>query len=452
VTTARSRLRVAAVHTLWDALVLLASAVAAPLWVLAGRRDPARRRRVRQSFGALPPGPPVGHPVWVHAVSVGEVKAARPLVAALAALQPAPPVVLSTTTLTGFETARRCFPQLYVFHAPVDAGPIVRRVLRRVDPRLVLLIELEAWPALLKGCNDLGVPVAIVNGRMTERSWRSYRRWSWFLPEFERLDLVAAQDETYARRLVDLGVAAGRVVVTGNLKHDLLEPAPAARVAELGRALGLGGPRPVFVAGSTHAGEERAAVEAWRAARGGAGGEGCQLALVPRHPDRIKEVARQLESLGAPFVLRSQAGAARDSSVILLVDTMGELEALFGLASVVFLGGSLAPVGGHNVLEPAVAGCATLVGPHLESCRAEADRLLAAGALRVVPDAAALARELAALLADDGARRTMGERARRAAGCLRGAAQADVALLRERGLLAAGRAAAPSAALDLARG
>jgi 3-deoxy-D-manno-octulosonic-acid transferase len=449
VTRARSRLRVAATHTLWDALALLAASVAAPVWLIAGRNDPARRRRVRQSFGALPPDPPAGRPVWVHAVSVGEVKAARPLVAALAELKPAPPVVISTTTTTGFETARRCFPQLYVFHAPVDAGPIVRRVLRRLDPRLLLLLELEAWPALLKGANDAGVPVAIVNGRMTERSFRGYRRWSWFLPEFERLDLVAAQDETYARRLVELGVAPGRVVVTGNLKHDLLEPPPPARVAELGRALGLSGPRPVFVAGSTHAGEERAAVEAWRAAGGGAA---CQLVLVPRHPDRIREVARQLEGLDSPYVLRSQAGADRTPETVLLVDTMGELEALFALASVVFLGGSLAPVGGHNVLEPAVAGRALVVGPHLESCRSEADRLLAAGALRVVPDAAGLARELAALLADARERRAMGERARAAAAGLRGAAAADVALLRERGLLSAGRSEAPAAALDLARG
>jgi 3-deoxy-D-manno-octulosonic-acid transferase len=203
-----------------------------------------------------------------------------------------------------------------------------------------------------------------------------------------------------------------------------------ARAAALG--LGAGGP-PVFVAGSTHEGEDGPVVEAWRAA---GGGSASRLVLVPRHLDRLKEIARLLKRLEAPFVLRSQAGPGRDSGTILLVDTMGELETLFGLADVVFLGGSLVPVGGHNVLEPAVAGCPVLVGPCTETCRRETEILAAAGGLLVVRDGADLGGVLGRLLADGSARRRMGERAREAASCLRGAAAADVRLLAEAGLLA----------------
>ncbi len=462
-TTRRPRVAVAAAHAAWNTGVLGALLVGGTAWWLAGARDPARRRRARQSLGALPPGPPAGRPVWVHAVSVGEVKAARPLVAALAALRPPPPIVLSTTTTTGYETARRTFPGLYVFHAPVDLGVVVRRVLRRLQPGLVLLLELEAWPALLKAVDESGVPLAVVNGRMTERSFRRYRRWVWWLPEWDRLALVAAQDEACAARFTALGVPGSRVVVAGNLKHDLLAPAPAPAVAAVARALGLADGRPVIVAGSTHAGEEELVADAWQAAGGGAA---ARLVLVPRHPGRVPDVVRRLQRRGLPCALRSAlpavpstsavpatsvAPAARPADTVLVVDSVGELEALFGLATIVFLGGSLVPVGGHNVLEPAVAGCPLLVGPHLESCRREADRLEAAGGLQVVADGAELARAIGALLADAAALRRLGDRARAAAAGLCGAARAHVALLLERGLLRAS-AAQGSPALDLAPG
>jgi 3-deoxy-D-manno-octulosonic-acid transferase len=433
VTTARSRPRVALAHAAYNVLFLLACVLATFPWAVRAWRDPRQGRWARERLGRLPAGHPTGAPVWVHAVSVGEVKAARPLVRALRAHDPGLPIVLSTGTTTGYATARRLFPDLYVFQSPLDLVWVVRRVLRRLKPRLIVLLELEVWPALLRVADELGVPQVIVNGRVTEQSWRSYRRWRWWLPEFDRLALVAAQDETYRERIAALGVPADRLHVTGNLKHELDAEGDPDSARELARRAGLDDGRPVFVAGSTHAGEDEAVVRAWRSARGESG---AHLVLVPRHLERVREIVRLLKRLGERSVLRSQGGTARSPDTVLLVDSMGELELFFGLASVVFLGGSLVPVGGHNVLEPAAAGRAVLVGPHLESCRAEADLLREAGGLEVVEDEAALTRRLGALLADAGLATAMGERARAAVARLRGAAQADVRLLAEAGLLA----------------
>ncbi len=431
--TARSALRVVLSHAAYDLLLALACLLALPPWLVRAARDRRQWRLLRERLGRLPAGAPGGAPVWVHAVSVGEVKASRALVSELRRRDAALPVVLSTSTPAGFETARRAFPDLYVFHAPIDLAPVVRRVVRRLRPRLLLLMELEAWPAFLRVADEEGVPQAIVNGRVTESSFRGYRRWRWWLPEFDRLDLVAAQDATCAERIAQLGVPRERVHVTGNLKHDLLAEPQAGAAAALAAALGLDDGRPVFVAGSTHSGEDEAALAAWRAAGGAQAGH---FVLVPRHPQRVREIQRVLRREGAPCELRSQAGASRARDAVLLVDTMGELETFFALAAVVFLGGSLAAVGGHNVLEPAAAGRPVLVGPHLETCRSEAELLRAAGGLRIVADAGELGAALSELLADPARRTAMGEAARRAVAGLRGAARADVDLLERQGFLA----------------
>lgn len=417
---------------MYNAFVGLACLLAAPPWLVRSWRDRQRGIGLRERIGRLPAGAPGGRPVWIHAVSVGEVKAARPLVRALRAHQPGLPIVISTLTPTGYETARRVFPELYVFHAPVDLGPVVRRVMQHLAPRLLLLIELEVWPTLMRVADEQGVPLAIVNGRITLSSWRGYRRWGWWLPEFDRLALVAAQDETYKQRLVGLGVAAERVHVTGNLKHELAAPPDAERVAALGRSLGLDDSRLVFLAGSTHDGEEELALDAWLAAGGGATSD---FVLVPRHVHRVKEVRRLLDRRGVSYELRSAATDMRAPETVLLVDTMGELEPLFGLARVVFLGGSLAPVGGHNLLEPAAAGRALIVGPHLDNCRAEAELLEGAKGLVIVTDGTGLCEAVTDLLADPGRCQSLGSCARQAALSLQGAADADVALLARHHLL-----------------
>ena len=431
-TTGRSRPRVLAAHAAYAVVVHLACLVALPLMVVRLLRDRRQWTWMRRRLGALPPGLPAGRPVWIHAVSVGEVKASRPLVAALRERHPDVPLVLSTGTVTGFETARKSFPDLYVFPVPLDLPWVVRGVVRRVDPRLLLLLELEVWPSFMRAADEAGVPQVILNGRVSASSFKGYRRLGWWLPEFDRIDLVAAQDETYAGRIEALGVPRERIHVTGNLKHELVGAPDPTQAEALGRAVGVAPDRPVWVAGSTHDGEDEPVVRAWLEA---GGPQACQLVLVPRHVDRVKDIRRMLRRLEVPHVLRSEARPDRDPGELLLVDTMGELEALFALADVVFLGGSLVPVGGHNVLEPAAAGRPVLVGPYLETCVREADILEQAGGLRVVADAGALADELRRLLGDPVARDAMGAAAREAVRGLRGAAAADLDLLTRVGYL-----------------
>jgi len=405
--------------------------LAALPWLVRCLRDRRQARWMLSRFDPLPDELPSTPPIWIHAVSVGEVKAARGLVAALRAREPDTPLVLSTGTATGYETARRQFPELVVFPAALDLPWVVRRLVRRLRPRLQILMELEVWPALMRALDDAGVPQVILNGRVSEGSFRTYRRMAWWLPEWDRLALVATQNETYRERLLDLGVPAGRVHVTGNLKHDLTAAPDPAAVDALAAELALDGSVPVFVAGSTHEGEDLPVVRAWLAT---GAAERSRMLLVPRHLDRVREIERGLRKLGVESERRSTGGRAR-AGAVLLVDSMGELETLFGLADLVFLGGSLVPVGGHNVLEPAASGCPQLVGPHLESCRREADGLAAAGALRVVADEAELGVALRQLLADPEARRRMGEAASRALGKLRGATRQNLELMHQAGLL-----------------
>lgn len=429
-TTARSRPRVALAHLAYLLLLHLACAIGLWPWLVRALRDRRQWSWMAGRLGRLPGSLPAGRPVWVHAVSVGEVKASRRLLEALR--QRGLPVVLSTGTIAGWETARALFPGTCVLPWPLDLPWVVGPVLRAVAPRLVLTVELELWPTFMRLADRAGVPQALVNGRLGDASFRTYRRLSWWLPEFDRLALVSAQTAEHGRRLVELGVAPGRVHVCGNLKHDLAQAAPAAEVEALGRELGLPGAFPVFLAGSTHAGEDELVLEAWQRAGGSATST---LVLVPRHVDRVPEIQRLLARRGLTATLRSAARRPRAPAAILLVDTLGELEPLFGLADVVFLGGSLVPVGGHNLLEPAAAGRPILVGPHLESCRVEAEALGRAGGLRVVPDASALGEALGALLAAPDSRRRMGEAARAGRALLSGGTEALIDVLQAGGLL-----------------
>ncbi|GJM20365.1 MAG: 3-deoxy-D-manno-octulosonic acid transferase [Planctomycetota bacterium] len=434
-TTARGPLRVAASHLAYALAVHVVLVLATLPWLVRCLRDPRQARWMLRRFRPLREAVEGPAPIWIHAVSVGEVKAARGLVAALAASVPDIPIVLSTGTATGFETASKQFPDRLVFPAALDLPWVVRALVRRLRPRMQILMELEVWPALMRALDEAQVPQVILNGRVSEGSFRTYRRMAWWLPEWDRLDLVATQNEVYRDRLLALGVPADRVSVTGNLKHDLTDGPERQAVDALAAELGVNGELPVFVAGSTHEGEDLPVVRAWLAA---GGGEVSRLLLVPRHLERMREIERGLRKLGVPAQRRSElhAGAASvDPGSVLLVDSMGELETLFGLADLVFLGGSLVPVGGHNVLEPAASGCPQLVGPHLESCRKDAECLAQEGALRVVADEAALGRELLALLHDPEERSRMGKAAAQALSKLRGATRQNLELMRQAGLL-----------------
>jgi 3-deoxy-D-manno-octulosonic-acid transferase len=339
--------------------------------------------------------------VWFHAVSVGEVLLLKPIVAELARRRPAWDVVISTTTTTGLAVARRSYPDLVTFYAPLDFSWATRKAMARVRPTVLVLVELELWPNLIWAAKRAGVRVAIVNGRLSHRSHRGYKRLRGPLgPTLRRVDAIAAQTEEYAERFVSLGVPRHRVRVTGSVKYDGLEgDRNNPRTLALRRELGLAPADLVFVAGSTMEGEEAAALAAYRAAR--TQHARLRLVLVPRHADRFDRVAAWLEQRGERVLRRSHPEALvgrGERPPVILVDTLGELAAVWGLADVAFVGGSLVGRrGGQNMMEPAAYGAAVLFGPHTANFRDTVEQLLARGAARRVADAD----ELTSALIDD---------------------------------------------------
>jgi 3-deoxy-D-manno-octulosonic-acid transferase len=342
--------------------------------------------------------------VWFHAVSVGEVLLLRPILDELAKRRPRWDIVVSTTTATGLAVARRTFPDLVTFYAPLDFSWSAWRAVARIRPTVLALVELELWPNLIWAAKRAGAQVAVVNGRLSVRSHRGYRRLRGPLgPTFRRLDAVAAQTPEYAERFVSIGVPRERVHVTGSVKYDGLESDRGnARTLALRRELGLSAPDVVFVAGSTMEGEEAAVLEAYRAAR--AFHPRLRLVLVPRHPERFERVARWLVENGEQVRRRTAPGALLGTGKgppIVLVDTMGELGAVWGLADLAFVGGSLFPGrGGQNMMEPAAYGASVMFGPHTSNFKDTVEQLLARGAARRVASADQLAAGLCADLRD----------------------------------------------------
>jgi 3-deoxy-D-manno-octulosonic-acid transferase len=339
--------------------------------------------------------------VWFHAVSVGEVLLLRPIVAELARRRPGWDVVISTTTTTGLAVARRNYPEIVTFYAPLDFSWATRRAVARVRPTVLVLVELELWPNLIWAAKRAGARVAIINGRLSVHSHRGYRRLRGPLgPTLRRLDAVAAQTAEYAERFVSLGIPQHRVRVTGSVKYDGLESdRNNPRTLALRRELGLAPADLVFVAGSTMEGEEAAALAAYRAAR--RQHPRLRLVVVPRHAERFDRVAAWLEQQGERVLRRSRPeGLVRrgDRPPIVLVDTIGELAAVWGLADVAFVGGSLVGRrGGQNMMEPAAYGASVLFGPHTTNFRDTVEQLLARSAARRVADAD----ELISALLDD---------------------------------------------------
>ncbi len=422
-------------HLFYDAAWLAAVTLAAPWWLWRCVLDRAFRRMVAERLTISLPDLSRGERrrVLVHGGSVGEVKGAAPLVRALEACHPELEVVICAATDTGLEVARRTFPGRTVVRFPFDPALVAKRFLRRVDPAAVVLVELEIWPNFLRICNRRGLPVAVVNGRITDASFARYHLFRRTLPQFNRISLFCVQLEEYAQRFRRLGGAVERVVVTGNLKADGLaaQSSASARAQDPALASLLGAPpdRLVLVGGSTHQPEERLLAQAWRDALSEA-----RLILVPRHPPRAEAVEQELAALGlrAQRLTRLRAGETPDPRRPAIVDTIGELEAVYALADLVFVGGSLAERGGQNVLEPAAQGRAVLHGPHIENFRAEVMLLLRAGASREVADASALAEALRELGGAPEVRRAMGEAGRLAVAGQAGATARTLELLEER--------------------
>ncbi|MBL0917529.1 MAG: 3-deoxy-D-manno-octulosonic acid kinase [Hydrogenophaga sp.] len=365
---------------------LLMGALALPLlgWLWwRGRREPAYRERLGERLGFIPVEPRHMGGLWLHAASVGEVQAARPLIERLLADWPAHAIVVTTQTPTGAAALHAAFgDRLAHRYAPIDTPAAVRRFLDRLQPQALVLIERELWPQWLFACAERALPVVLLNARLTERTAAGYQRWRGVMAHAWPHLQVATADAATAERLQALGVPAERCHVAGNLKFDIAAPADAAPLpTDLND-------RQLVVAGSTHEGDETAWLAAWPAIR--ARHPNALLVLAPRHPQRFDAVSQTLGRAGWLHARRSLGEAVHPEHAVLLADTMGELMFWYRHATLCFVGGTLAPVGGHNPLEPLSLGQPVLFGPHTQNAPALFDEAAQRGAGLRVADTLAL--------------------------------------------------------------
>lgn len=397
------------------------------LW--RGLRAPGYWQRWGERFGFVPVREE-GAPIWVHAVSVGEVQAAAPLLQALLRCYPELPVMVTTTTPTGSEQLRGQFgTRLEHVYMPYDLPGAVARFLDRIRPRLVLIMETEIWPNLYHACARRGLPVLLVNARLSARSAAGYRRvWPLTAATLASLYGIAAQTRADADRLIALGAIPSRVRVTGSIKFDMKIPASLTeQAAALRREWGV--QRPVWIAASTHEGEDEQILEAHRDIRRRF--PNALLVLVPRHPERFARVVALCREQGWETLLRSEKVPMSAGTAVFVGDTMGELLLFFGAVDVAFIGGSLIPHGGHNPLEASAQRVPVLFGPHMFNFEQIAQLLLDAGAAREVGDCGQLADSVMQWLADPAARGAAGERGAAVVEANKGARDAVLAMVEE---------------------
>ncbi len=357
-------------YLLYSALLAIALLVSLPYWLLQMTRHGKYRQGLRQRFGRVPENlKNLTEPtIWIHAVSVGEVLAISGLVGKLRQMRPDHRIFVSTTTATGQRLARKMFGLESVFYFPLDFFFAIHPYLQALRPKLIVIAETEFWPNFLRLARKSGARIAIVNARISDRSWPGYRRVRSILKVvLDNIDIFLCQTEQDRIRLVDIGAPSDRVHVSGNLKFDVpLPPAPPI-VASLRSAFESAGAGPILVCGSTVQDEERLLLQAFQNIL--ASHPRAVMILAPRHPERFSEVARILEELAIPFSRRSLWNGDPISGGVLLIDSIGELAALYGLADIAFVGGSLVPRGGHNIIEPAQHGVPIVVGNHTENFR-----------------------------------------------------------------------------------
>lgn len=378
-------------------------------WLL-GRQAPAYRQRWLERFACgYKSTVKVDQCVWIHAASVGEMQAAAPMIEALLQRYPHTPLLITTTTPTGSERVQALFSgRVHHIYWPWDTPCVWRRFWHAFNPRLVILLETELWPNLVAAAHTRGVPVVLANGRLSARSHRGYARLRRLVqPMLGKLDALAVQTAEEEPRFVDLGASAARITVTGNVKFDaVLDDALRQQAQQLRDQFGQ---RPIWIAASTHPGEDEIMLAAHQLL--------CQqypdalLILVPRHQQRFDQVAAQVLASGQSLARRSRAELVQAGTSVYLADTMGELLMLYGAADIAFVAGSFVPIGGHNLLEPALWAKPVISGPVLHNFSLIAELLGAAGGHRVVANETELVTTLIELFTDAAQRQQMGEQA-----------------------------------------
>jgi 3-deoxy-D-manno-octulosonic-acid transferase len=397
-------------YFLYSALLAVSLLISLPYWMFGKRRHGKYREGLGERLGRVPPRlrSVSGAAIWVHAVSVGEVLAVSELVRELRSQFPNYKVVVSTTTATGQKLAIKHFGEESVFYFPLDFGFAIQPYFLRLRPRLIVLAETEFWPNFLRLAHASGARVAVVNARISDRSRPGYRRFRWILKSvLQNVDIFLAQTEDDASRLRAIGAPVERVEVSGNLKFDVPAPVLPAIVDSLRSAFQKSGAGPIVVCGSTVEGEEDLLLRAFENVR--VSHPAAVMILAPRRPERFGEVARLLERLDIRFWRRSLWNGEPISGGVFLVDSIGELASLYALADVAFVGGSLVPRGGHNIIEPAQHGVPIMVGDHTENFRDIVSLFQKHDAVRIV-EPAEFSVVLMELLSNDEERIALGRR------------------------------------------
>jgi len=416
-------------YLLYSALLAGWLLVSLPYWLIQMGRHGKYRAGLAGRLGKLPRplmAPSSKPAIWVHAVSVGEVLAVSGLVTELSRFSEHQ-VFVSTTTDTGQKLARKRFGEENVFYFPLDFAFAIRPYLQALRPQLIVIAETEFWPNFLRLAKEAGARIAVVNARISDRSFPGYRRLRrWLTRVLANVDLFVAQTDEDRRRLLEIGVAAQRVEVTGNLKFDVSPPTPPPIVGCLHNAFHEAGASPVLVCGSTVDGEEPLLLRAFENVL--ASHPRALMILAPRHPERFVEVAALLSKLGVRFWKRSLWSGEPIAGGVFLVDTIGELAVLYSLGTLAFVGGSLVPRGGHNIIEPAQYGVPIIVGTHTDNFRDIVGLFQSRNAVKVVGPAE-LPLAFMELISDEAERVALGRRAAETLRAQQGATQRTVAAL-----------------------
>jgi len=400
-------------YLLYSVALALGLLLSLPFWLFQIARHGKYWRSFPQRMGKVPHALTAisgERLIWIHAVSVGEVLAVAGLVAQMHRAFPQHRIVISSTTDTGHALAQKRFGAENAFYFPLDFAFAIRPYLRALRPEVVVLAETEFWPNFIRLAHALGARIAVVNARISDRSWPNYRRFTWALQNIlHNVDLFLAQTQQDSDRLQSIGAYPTRIRVTGNLKFDVNLPSPPPILEPLRQALDSEGAGPVLVCGSTVEDEERLLLKAFENIK--VKHSKAVMILAPRHPERFHTVHAIIQQMGIPFHLRSRWSREPLAGSVFLVDTIGELAALYGLADVAFVGGSLVPRGGHNIIEPAQYGVAVVTGNHTENFRDIVWLFQSRDAVRIV-GMAELPLVLMHLLDNDDERVALGRRAK----------------------------------------
>jgi len=419
-----------------DSLYLLAAVALSPMLLYRVIRHQRYRQGWAHRFGFVSRHTPESPCIWIHGVSVGEINAAKTIVAKLRETLPDHEIIISATTDTGFARARTLYGDHYtVFYFPLDLSGCVRRAFDALKPRICLLMELEVWPNFMRQAHYRRIPVIVLNGRISDKSFSAYQRVRpLFARTFHQLHGVLAQTQEYARRFEVLGCRLERIQVTGSLKYDTAQVTDKVKDSDaLAARLDLG-TAPLWVAGGTGPDEEKTILEIFKKLKDNPIHASLRLAIVPRKPERFSRVAGWITDAGFPLVrysqLKQQTSAPNPSAqAVILGDTMGDLRKFYSLATVVFVGRSLVPMGGSDMMEVTALGKPTVFGPFTYNFQQTVEALLAAGGALQVSNAGELYETIHRLLTDRDYANGLGERGRRVIIDNQGATQRSVALI-----------------------